>query len=1303
MSVFDLGVTVNKEGQSVAARTPKDSSNFFKLITSAQQGHGSLWRCLSSFRISISDFVDQMFQVLGDGTKSDTLKTQSLQLLAEHWEVLLQSDVQAEQGTRVSDLIKLVKKQQRKGSKRTAKQRQTPTCSYYHIHIVLLKPQSPYCGALDVQLWRGEKNNLFSFYSSSFLLVQFDGFSWSILVRNQFFVCITTLMICTDYFKHSPLRFHQFIESHLLSTIGEEDKPRSVLLRITACECLIQLEESYPCIFSTKLGQFQALAAKQRTVAAQAYVHLVSVTFHNIVHVLSEEKEVAIADAYEKQQQQQHQQHQKQHKKKSSTGEKRTTTDKDTEAEGLPKFIKSVPENLRSVSKLSLENSLLTQFKSLYFPLETRLHPLVLPPCHIFQRMQFKYEVMASAVSSILKHCEVLTDVTALHVLTKLVVALRRTTHSHKMLKIVLHRLETSMSVCGLHTLLVFLSVYRSIKLLHRRDITNIRLRVLDLISDPQVDEWKKLLLMHLSFSDKTLLGKVSSLLPFLPREFESLPMWQRKIDMLAYSIGLRLQQQNEGTSDLSEHSDGKSVISETSTLHEVIIDTGDGFENDIATLEGTLENSLACFNSYTKKRSSSPAALQLYRTLFNMFLSSNVDPRFLCGIVLDITLNNPGFVPLTVDLVSSVRTATNKQDTVSVLASLVERVVSLPPMDAFKYIDEYLALILSVASIPTIPPSSYLMFINELLMKTSLGRQGEWVRGYRLLQICHRVMRVHAVSDLARSLPLGDVLMSLWHGYRNIDIKDQARFYYSLLTNVSSTTRTPLLNISIDSYKSFQEYCPEEAMRDHTSVQKNMIKKVQHKLLALTRLNTASMIRDPNNHIRKRGVSSKRPVFQQIPQNDGLLSTLDGDAVLLEYATNLAESINTLPMFLECEIAYEVSAGVVKVAQCPEHVYSIEIVFSEIASGSLDLSSTTQSCDVTQALEQKATSTSQSSAHEPINRIPSQTFRSLPTVFVPTLSRRVTTSVPPSPPVFTSSQKEKRFNIVLNKPHTSSWRFAAECIPTKPCSTLLNAKVKYTDGNGQSWEGMLDTIRVEFSDFMQEAPYPTHWMESVIEEGRGQLGSVASPREWSISYKQKLFGALWKHHTRTGSRAIHTSRSLSIRRDTAIESITALFKRFIVTAMCEGDCCGDEKENGCNENDQDDGDLNSTTTSTTTEVEADDVVRKSTSVTVSSPSADNNNSSRTHDCACTYTVHCLVFVPPQYHVLLKFTVESTYSVVEWVSDNPVCVVEMDKLLDSISANPLRAPMKTKQKQEVPSRSSSLINSTTVSEEDNEH
>eukprot|EP00056_Hartaetosiga_gracilis_P002898 m.57913 g.57913 ORF g.57913 m.57913 type:complete len:463 (-) comp11242_c0_seq22:4170-5558(-) len=460
MSVFDLGVTVNKEGQSVAARTPKDSSNFFKLITSAQQGHGSLWRCLSSFRISISDFVDQMFQVLGDGTKSDTLKTQSLQLLAEHWEVLLQSDVQAEQGTRVSDLIKL-----------------------------------------------------------------FDGFSWSILVRNQFFVCITTLMICTDYFKHSPLRFHQFIESHLLSTIGEEDKPRSVLLRITACECLIQLEESYPCIFSTKLGQFQALAAKQRTVAAQAYVHLVSVTFHNIVHVLSEEKEVAIADAYEKQQQQQHQQHQKQHKKKSSTGEKRTTTDKDTEAEGLPKFIKSVPENLRSVSKLSLENSLLTQFKSLYFPLETRLHPLVLPPCHIFQRMQFKYEVMASAVSSILKHCEVLTDVTALHVLTKLVVALRRTTHSHKMLKIVLHRLETSMSVCGLHTLLVFLSVYRSIKLLHRRDITNIRLRVLDLISDPQVDEWKKLLLMHLSFSDKTLLGKVSSLLPFLPREFESLPV----------------------------------------------------------------------------------------------------------------------------------------------------------------------------------------------------------------------------------------------------------------------------------------------------------------------------------------------------------------------------------------------------------------------------------------------------------------------------------------------------------------------------------------------------------------------------------------------------------------------------------------------------------------------------------------------------------------------------------------------------------------------------------------------------------
>uniref|UniRef100_A0A3Q1FFJ4 AP-5 complex subunit beta-1 n=1 Tax=Acanthochromis polyacanthus TaxID=80966 RepID=A0A3Q1FFJ4_9TELE len=121
----------------------------------------------------------------------------------------------------------------------------------------------------------------------------------------------------------------------------------------------------------------------------------------------------------------------------------------------------------------------------------------------------------------------------------------------------------------------------------------------------------------------------------------------------------------------------------------------------------------------------------------------------------------------------------------VGLLTALQKAITSLTQLSV-KDVKWHLKMLARVAEEGEIPQRNTLSFLSKVITPSfsSLCESGDWRQGNNVLGVCRRLL-VHPSLD-SLLIPLADILQHLARCYRDTDIQDHARLYYTLLTTLS-------------------------------------------------------------------------------------------------------------------------------------------------------------------------------------------------------------------------------------------------------------------------------------------------------------------------------------------------------------------------------------------------------------------------------------------------------------------------------------------------------------------------------------
>ncbi|KAL6128405.1 hypothetical protein ACLB2K_071760 [Fragaria x ananassa] len=103
-----------------------------------------------------------------------------------------------------------------------------------------------------------------------------DGVHVTLALKEQTMLSVTAIVIAADYMLDGLVEL-------LLTVVNRPNHGVDRQARALACECLRELEKSYPCLLSDIGGHLWSLCQSERTHAAQSYILLFTTVVHNIV------------------------------------------------------------------------------------------------------------------------------------------------------------------------------------------------------------------------------------------------------------------------------------------------------------------------------------------------------------------------------------------------------------------------------------------------------------------------------------------------------------------------------------------------------------------------------------------------------------------------------------------------------------------------------------------------------------------------------------------------------------------------------------------------------------------------------------------------------------------------------------------------------------------------------------------------------------------------------------------------------------------------------------------------------------
>ncbi|XP_038054088.1 AP-5 complex subunit beta-1-like isoform X2 [Patiria miniata] len=188
--------------------------------------------------------------------------------------------------------------------------------------------------------------------------------------------------------------------------------------------------------------------------------------------------------------------------------------------------------------------------------------------------------------------------------------------------------------------------------------------------------------------------------------------------------------------------------------------------------------------------------AITLYRALYLYYRRhyETVLRSDIYKLIVTIVTEQPKFVPHTINFIECInRIDTKDSFPTELLQSSMENIVSTPPSDVLEDLEFHLLLLEKVCKEKSISPKPIVAFLRQLLTSTSIGSNGSWLLGNCILSVCHSIMQHHDTTEIFKEL--GQLLYELLTSYGDLDIRDRARFYYAMLTNISSQKISSILS----------------------------------------------------------------------------------------------------------------------------------------------------------------------------------------------------------------------------------------------------------------------------------------------------------------------------------------------------------------------------------------------------------------------------------------------------------------------------------------------------------------------------
>lgn len=103
-------------------------------------------------------------------------------------------------------------------------------------------------------------------------------------LKEQMLVSVTSILISIDAIEAFDVRFTESVVELLLAVINKPNHGSDRHTRGIACECLRELEKSFPCLLSDVAGHLWSLCQSERTHASQSYILLFATVIYNIVN-----------------------------------------------------------------------------------------------------------------------------------------------------------------------------------------------------------------------------------------------------------------------------------------------------------------------------------------------------------------------------------------------------------------------------------------------------------------------------------------------------------------------------------------------------------------------------------------------------------------------------------------------------------------------------------------------------------------------------------------------------------------------------------------------------------------------------------------------------------------------------------------------------------------------------------------------------------------------------------------------------------------------------------------------------------
>ncbi|KAM9444210.1 AP-5 complex subunit beta-1 isoform 2-T2 [Clarias gariepinus] len=121
----------------------------------------------------------------------------------------------------------------------------------------------------------------------------------------------------------------------------------------------------------------------------------------------------------------------------------------------------------------------------------------------------------------------------------------------------------------------------------------------------------------------------------------------------------------------------------------------------------------------------------------------------------------------------------------VQLLKALQRCIVEMPPVQlTLQSLGWHLKILARVAQESQITQRSTICFLLDILVNSNLCERRSWNVGAAILAVCRNLLQHPTLNQMF--IELSDLLQHMSRRYEDTDIQDHARFYYTLLTNLS-------------------------------------------------------------------------------------------------------------------------------------------------------------------------------------------------------------------------------------------------------------------------------------------------------------------------------------------------------------------------------------------------------------------------------------------------------------------------------------------------------------------------------------